>query len=36
MCLIKIKKNIYAIKGKFNWTEFDTQDDFKLYDKETK
>ena len=36
MCLIKIKKNIYAIKGKFDWTEFDTQDDFKLYDKESK
>ena len=35
-CLIKIKKNIYAIKGKFDWTEFDTQDDFKLYDKESK
>ena len=36
MRLIKIKKNIYAIKGKFDWTEFDTQDDFKLYDKESR
>lgn len=36
MSLINLKKNIYAIKGKFNWTEFDTQDDFKLYESKYK
>ena len=36
MFLIKTKKNIYAIKGKFDWTEFDTQDDFKLYETQSK
>lgn len=32
MNLIKLKKNIYAIKGKYNWVEFDTYEDFKNYE----
>ena len=32
MKLIRLNKNVYAIKGNFDWNEFDTKYDFELHD----
>ena len=36
MSLIENKQIINVIKGKFDWTEFDTYEDFKIYESKLK
>ena len=36
MSLINLKQDINAIKGKFDWIEFDTQEDFNVYETDLK